>query len=430
MVSIKSKLGKVTSSESQAPNISIDMHCSSTFFLISPIGLEEYCYKELKDWCSLLSIEFGDKSFLKEANLVKGGVEFKLNSENVGLILNHCLKLPSRLLQRIHRFETRSWNNLEKELKLIPWKKYFPNGISDWEIAASKSKINNEKHIAQFLKDHFEDRFYKIINSNATLNDSRTLNKDNAIKAYLRVHQNVFTLSRDISGEHLHFRGYRKEQGQAPLRENLAAFMWSFLSQSIPNSELEESYILDPYVGSGTLLFEAILWNEILNFRNYPSDQWISNDSLVQMDQIKCRLTNKNRTFLGVDLDQEVIEKAQSNLKRIVNSLTFIPQIKFIIANSMKEGEVEPILKSHVGEQPLLLISNPPYGGSGRLKTHKTWSQIWQTTLRCYNPKWALALGPERECHLGMELGLWQCTKTQRFLNGGIRVVASLWKRK
>lgn len=91
------------------------------FFLVVALGLEERAENELIDWCAVLATEFGAMAYLQKIEVVKGGIEFEIG-EPVGLLLNRCLKLPSRILQRIHSFTTREWPVVEKELNKVQWK--------------------------------------------------------------------------------------------------------------------------------------------------------------------------------------------------------------------------------------------------------------------------------------------------------------------
>src|SRR5699024_12546425 len=59
------------------------------------------------------------------------------------------------------------------------------------------------------------------------------------------------TLSLDTSGKGLHKRGYRKDQGEAPLKETLAAALIL-----LTNWRADEPFV-DPSCGSGTIPIEA-----------------------------------------------------------------------------------------------------------------------------------------------------------------------------
>src|SRR5690554_1455512 len=64
-------------------------------------------------------------------------------------------------------------------------------------------------------------------------------------------------LSVDLGGGPLHRRGWRRAQGAAPLKENLAAGV--LLRGQWPRRYAEGGALLDPMCGSGTLLIEGAL---------------------------------------------------------------------------------------------------------------------------------------------------------------------------
>ena len=64
-------------------------------------------------------------------------------------------------------------------------------------------------------------------------------------------------LSIDLGGGALHRRGWRQSQGEAPLKENLAAAM--LMRGGWPKIHAEGGALLDPMCGSGTLLIEGAL---------------------------------------------------------------------------------------------------------------------------------------------------------------------------
>lgn len=379
----------------------------SQFFLVVPIGLEEAAKQELLEWLAILATEFSGEAFVEALEVHKGGVEFEVG-EQVGLCLNRCLKIPSRILQRLRRFTTRDWKMVESELKQVEWKKVFPQGICDWEIAASASKINNEKHLLTLLESQFKNKFYQPNEQGAT--------------AYLRVHDNQFILSRDTSGEHLHFRGYRKQQGEAPLRENFAAFMWAMLTRHQSRQALSSIQFIDPFVGSGTLVFESMLWNKLVQTRNFASDNWLKPETERKLADINERLQSPKLNWIGVDRDQDVLSKAENNAKVFGPTLP----IKWVLGDSTDELTTA---ESGSVAEPVWLMSNPPYGGKGRLASSLSWREIWTRTLKKYKPQRALALGPEREARKGDQIEGWTCVEILRFLNGGIRVAASVWEK-
>ena len=72
-----------------------------------------------------------------------------------------------------------------------------------------------------------------------------------------RLHRGRLALGIDISGHSLHQRGYRTEQGLAPLKENLAAAL--LIRAGWPEIAAAGGDFVDPMCGSGTLVIEAAL---------------------------------------------------------------------------------------------------------------------------------------------------------------------------
>ena len=64
-------------------------------------------------------------------------------------------------------------------------------------------------------------------------------------------------VSIDLGGGPMHRRGWRKLQGEAPLKENLAAAV--LMRGGWPKRYAEGGDLLDPMCGSGTLLIEGAL---------------------------------------------------------------------------------------------------------------------------------------------------------------------------
>lgn len=384
--------------------------------MVVPIGLESLALKELQEWTAILATEWGSAAFLIKVELVKGGVEFRVGRE-VGWVLNHVLKLPSRILERIAQFTTREKNVFQTEMQKVSWREWFPLGIAHWEIAASESKMNNEKHLLEWIETHLRGKAYSA-------------NEQQGWVAYLRVHNNQFTLSRDLSGEHLHFRGYRKNQGEAPLRENFAAALWGLLLQYRSPHDLQESVVIDPFVGSGTLLFEGLLWNRFVKTRSFPADALIESSQKQRLLRIEANLIKWAWSMRGVDIDSGVLAKARENLKEMALSPKEKIELEFICENSCDSSSDNRAPSWLPVGKPVILISNPPYGGQGRLRSKDPWGKIWEGALKRYSPELAIGIGPEREVKKGMRLGVWECSEVIRFLNGGLRVATSVWIRK
>src|SRR5690606_32851153 len=65
------------------------------------------------------------------------------------------------------------------------------------------------------------------------------------------------SLGIDLAGESLHRRHYRIEQGEAPMKETLAAAL--LMRAGWPRQDEDRHLLYDPMCGAGTLLIEGIL---------------------------------------------------------------------------------------------------------------------------------------------------------------------------
>ncbi|MGO4780410.1 23S rRNA (guanine(2445)-N(2))/(guanine(2069)-N(7))-methyltransferase, partial [Lysobacter sp. 2RAB21] len=84
-------------------------------------------------------------------------------------------------------------------------------------------------------------------------------------------------VSIDLGGGPLHRRGWRQKQGEAPLKENLAAAV--LLRGQWPKVYAQGGSLLDPMCGSGTLLIEGALMAAdvapgLLRHGNLPPTRW------------------------------------------------------------------------------------------------------------------------------------------------------------
>lgn len=380
-------------------------------FLIVPLGLENAALSELEEVSLELQRIFGSKFALKNTVKISGGIEFDCE-DSLAWAANSLLKIPSRILQRWLSFKVRDFPSLYKKLSKSEWKtSLFKNGIGKIHIAASASRLNNEKRLLKLLLEVLVE--LKI-----------AVNQTDAPDLYFRMHDDVGTISIDTTGEHLHFRGYRQLQGEAPLRENFAAFVWSTLIAEMSLAELADYHIVDPMMGAGTLLFEALLWDKQINFRNYSSASWL--DAKIS-EQIKKYWIEKPFPFKvwGFDHSQEVIVKSQENFKLIqkfYKSVEGQAQFQCFDLFDKNIGKIN----AEVFKKKRLLLSNPPYGE--RLQIEKPCLAYCEKALEIFSPEKAIFLVPDRkETRAIKTLGKYDKIGEQAFLNNGIRVLAQTW---
>lgn len=169
----------------------------------------------------------------------------------------------------------------------------------------------------------------------------------------LMLHENIALLLINSTGEWLHRRGYRTDTGEAPLKENIAA--WLVLDSGRRFSQP----LYDICCGSGTICIEAALIAKNIA-------PWLLRDFAFQSrkgyksaifeeakEQAKAKQIQKPHTIFWSDIDPEVIAKAKANAK---NAGLADDAITFEVSNCLEFTLPQGALGVPT------LISNPPYG--------------------------------------------------------------------
>jgi len=301
-------------------------------------GLEQVLADEVKD-IGGQNITLGNRAVFYEGDLK---VIYKSN---------YLLRTALRVLKEIEFFHFKNVEQFYLRCKDIEWVQYF--GVDQTFVIHStvgnSRDFTNSMFASLKAKDAIADYFRNKMGKRPNVD---TENPEIVID--LHVHGDTCTISLDSSGESLHKRGYRINQGEAPLNEVLAAGMIKLTGWS-GNGDF-----LDPMCGSGTLPIEAamIAYNiPAGKFRkNYAFENWHDFDQLL-LDDIK-KATEKREfrhQIFASDISGSNLLNAQTNARR---ALVF-NKIKFQISD-FKD------LKTDL--QNGIIIINPPYGE--RLKEH------------------------------------------------------------
>jgi 23S rRNA G2445 N2-methylase RlmL len=159
-------------------------------------------------------------------------------------------------------------------------------------------------------------------------------------------------LSRDLGGRSLSQRGWRLDQGEAPLREHLAAVLL-MLCRYDPRRDV----LVDPMCGSGTIPIEAAL-----AARGVPRPSPSTVSAHWQWPGYREPMYPEAAPLVvGCDLDIEVLAKARDNGKRAQIATDAVWQ----------RGDVSALTPELIGQicdergrprAPGLLLCNPPYG--------------------------------------------------------------------
>ena len=239
---------------------------------------------------------------------------------DIALGYKACLwsRLANRILLRIQQFPATTPEELYKGVQSIAWDEHCaPNQSIYIHFVTVQSRISHTLFGAQKVKDAIVDQFREKYDVRP--NVSREM-PDLSIHVFL--YRDVATVSIDLSGESLHRRGYRTEQGAAPLKENLAAAILVRAGWSRIITENQGS-LIDPMCGSGTLVIEAALmagniapgllrsYFGFLNWKKHLPIVWsqLLDEANQQRKPIVAKIT-------GYDSDREVVAMAHANVER------------------------------------------------------------------------------------------------------------------
>jgi 23S rRNA (guanine2445-N2)-methyltransferase / 23S rRNA (guanine2069-N7)-methyltransferase len=283
------------------------------------------------------------------------GVHFEGELRHAYLACLHS-RLASRVLMPLSEFGAPDADALYAGASAIDWSRHFaPDVTLAIDASASKSAITHGMFAAQRVKDAIVDQCRERFGTRPRIDLQNP-----AIRLNLHLHKDRATLSLDLSGEPLHRRGWRRDQGEAPLKENLAAAM--LMRARWPEIYANGGALLDPMCGSGTLLIEAALMAADvaagLRRKHFGFLAWCGHDAALWQrlhDEAQMRAQEGLRIlragFFGSDSAPLMVEIAKKNAQS-AGVAGFIHLQKRDVAH----------LQRPEGFENGLLITNPPYG--------------------------------------------------------------------
>ncbi|MFZ7125562.1 MAG: THUMP domain-containing class I SAM-dependent RNA methyltransferase [Desulfobacterales bacterium] len=229
---------------------------SHDFFAIAGPGLEALCLEEIAS--RIAESRTSDPS--------EGGIAFKARLHDAYAV-NLWSATASRVLMRIGTLSADGFRKLKRRVSDFPWELYLPAGTPmHVNVALHHSRLYHKDAVADCLREGIENRFEAqglTLPADPGPQDTQTL--------YARAIDNRFTLSLDMSGEHLHKRGLKVRAGKAPLRETLAAAVLKLAGYQ------GDDLLLDPMCGSGTFSLEAAMMSKRIPpgwFRSFAFEKW------------------------------------------------------------------------------------------------------------------------------------------------------------
>ncbi len=327
-----------------------------------------------------------------------------------------CLwsRLANRVLLVLTRFPVQSADELYAGIQTLDWRDHLDSsGTLAIDFSGRGKGIDNTHFGALKVKDAIVDALRDRMGNRPSVEKR---NPDIRINVHLR--RDEATVSLDLSGTSLHQRGYRLQQGAAPLKENLAAAI--LLRAGWPELAKQGYALSDPMCGMATFLIEGAMMavdmapglkREYWGFHGWqghvPS---IWNRLLSEAEQrAESGLQQEPLWIRGYEADPRLMQPARNNIARAGLS----DWVK------VYQGELATFAPSPDKGQPGLVICNPPYGE--RLGDEASLLYLYQhlgERLRSQCQGWQAGVftgAPQ----LGRRMGL-RSHKQYAFFNGAI----------
>lgn len=348
----------------------------------------------------IVADELKDLGF--ETTTENGKVFFEGDAEAIATA-NIWLRVADRVKIVIGEFQAKTFDQLFERTKALPWENFLPVDANFPVSGKSvKSTLYSVPDCQSIVKKAIVERLKSAYKRMSFLDESGA-----RYKIEVSILKDKVTLTMDTSGAGLHKRGYRTTQGDAPLKETLAAALVK-ISKWSPHRPF-----VDPFCGSGTLCIEAAMIGQNIApgyNREFDAEQWswikpaiwekVREEADLKADY------DQELTILGTDIDHRMIEIAKSNALEA----GFGEIIEF---KQMQATDFTTRLDNGV------IVSNPPYGERiGEVEVIEKTLHTFGDVMQSY-PSWSVYLLSSME-NLETVYGK-TATKKRKLFNGFIR---------
>lgn len=245
------------------------------------------------------------------AKAENGGARFTATCEEA-MRANLWLRCADRVLLVVGRFEARSFDALFEGVRALPWEDFIGRGAR-FPVSGkcARSRLMSVRDCQAITKKAVAARLmdkYRV---------SWLEETDETVAIDVALHGDIAQLTLDSSGVALNRRGYRTWNGEAPLRETLAAALVS-LSPWRPGMRLH-----DPMCGTGTLMIEAAM--RMANrapglTRSFAIESWRFTPSQafaqIREEAMAAFAPDRIEGISGADIDPQAVELANRHLRQ------------------------------------------------------------------------------------------------------------------
>ncbi len=313
---------------------------------------------------------------------------------------NLWLRTGDRVKLEVGVFKASTFDELFESTKALPWEQFI---MEDGKFPVSgksvKSTLYSVPDCQAIVKKAIAERLKLKYGVASTMPESGSL-----YKVEVAIFKDEAILTLDTSGAGLHKRGYRVGQGEAPLKETMAAALLKLTNWK------PEQPLIDPFCGSGTIPIEAALIGQNIapGFnREFASENWPFVKDQYWEEAFQEAEDNANYDqkldITGSDIDHKMIKVANDNAKEAgLGDLI-----------SWKQMQVKDLfLRKENG----YIVGNPPYGqrigdqeGAAKIyqdlgnvmKEHPTWSVYILTAYEAFEKEYGQKATKKRKLFNG-----------------------------
>ena len=270
-----------------------------------------------------------------------------------------CLwsRLANRVLLILHRFPAGDAQGLYDGVAQIDWADHLASdGTLAVDFTGQLPGVDNTHFGALRVKDAIVDR----LRTPAGVRPSVDKNSPH-LRVNVHCRNGEVQLALDLSGNSLHQRGYRLQQGAAPLKENLAAAV--LIRANWPALAAQGAALADPMCGSGTFLVEAgLMAADVapnLHRKHWGFSRWLQHVPAMWQrllneaeQRAAAGLARPPLWIRGYEADPRLLQPLRNNIQRAG------------LAEWVKvyQGELATFAPNPDRGQTGLIVCNPPYG--------------------------------------------------------------------
>ncbi|RWZ60309.1 class I SAM-dependent RNA methyltransferase [Halobacillus fulvus] len=366
------------------------MENSVTLIATAAMGLEAIVAKEVK----ALGYE--------DVTVENGRVLFTADVSAIPRA-NLWLRTADRVKLLVGRFKATSFDELFESTKALPWEQFITEDGEFPVVGKSvKSKLYSVPDCQSIVKKAIVERLKQKYGIASWLKESGAF-----YRVEIALHKDEALLTIDTSGSGLHKRGYRVGQGEAPLKETLAAAL-----VQVTNWHPDLPFV-DPFCGSGTIAIEAALIGQNIapGFnREFASEDWgfIPQEVWDQAFQEAEDMANYDQplNITGSDINPKLIEIAKQNaMEAGLGDLV-----------TWKQMQMQDFMPK---QENGYLVSNPPYGE--RMGERQEVEDMYRDlgTIMKDHPSWSVYILTSHESF--EKLYGQKATKKRKLFNGFIK---------